>query len=146
MEVSVYLLSGVLMGVFLLGTVALLTRSRRWRHYSPTNDGPDAGAALERLAEHPATWMVGFLALALGLGLGAVVFVGGFPVPEAIQSAAGTVMLVVVLAVFAGYTFLGVYHAIRYRGLYRSQAAAAGIWIVGVLAVAGIAVMLLTAS
>lgn len=146
MQVSVYPLSGLLMGVVLLATVVLLTRSRKWRRYSPTNEGPDAAAALERLAGHPATWVVGFLALALGLGLGAVAFVGGFPIPAAVQSAAGTAMLLVVLAVFAGYTFLGVYHAVRYRGLYRSQAAAAGIWIVGVLAVAGIAVMLLTAG
>lgn len=146
MEASGYLLSGILTGLFLLATVLVLTRNRNWRHYSPAGGGPSAGETMERLAGSPTTWIAGFVLLALGLGLGALVVVGAIPVPEGVQGAATVAMAVVVLAVLAAYVFLGVYHSIRYRGLYRSQAAAAGIWIVATLAVAGIAVMLLTAG
>lgn len=146
MEASDYLLSGILTGLFLLGTVFVLARNRNWQHYSPAREASNVGETVERLAGSPSTWIAGFVLLTLGLGLGTLVVVGGLPVPEGVQGAATVAMAVVVLAVLAGYVFLGVYHSIRYRGLYRSQAAAAGIWIVATLAVAGIAVMLLTAG
>lgn len=146
MEVSAYLLSGVLTGLFLVGTVLVLSRNRKWRHYSPAGGVSDSGETIERVAEAPATWAVGFVLLAVGLGLGTLVVVGGLSVPAGVQGVASLVMAAVVLSVLAAYTFLGVYHAIRYRGLYRSQAVAAGVWVIATLMVGGIAVMLLTAG
>ncbi len=146
MEVSGFVLSGILTGLFLLGTVLVLARNRDWRAYSASGGGNGAIETLERVAGSPTTWIGGFLLLTFGLGFGTLVVVGGLAVPASVQGVAGGVMAGLVLAALAVYTFLGVYQSIRYRGLYRSQAVAAGVWVVATLAVGGLAVMLLTAG
>lgn len=143
---SGYLLSGVLTGLFLIGTIVILARNRDWRDYSPARDTRDRPATLQRVAASPTSWIAGFLLLALGLGLGALVVVGAVSVPAGLKGAAGPAMVAALLATLGGYVFLGVYNSIRYRGLYRSHAAAAGIWVLATLAVVGVAVMLVTAG
>ena len=146
MQVSGYLLSGILTGLFLLGTIVALARNGDWRGYSPAGETSGGGETVGRVAASPATWIVGFLLLTLGLGLGALVVVGAVPVPAGVKGAATPVMVAALLATLGGYVFLGVYNSIRYRGLYRSHAAAAGIWVLATLAVMGVAVMLVTAG
>lgn len=82
---------------------------------------------LQALSADPGVWAVGFVLMAVGLGLGVVAVVGdglveGVPVDLLTVVVAATLALVIV-----SYLFWGTYAASRHRGLGNAQAVGVGI-------------------
>lgn len=140
---SAYLASSALTGVLLIGVLAYLVRMATRRRYAAAL-GDRPGIATE-LAGSPVAWTVSFLALTLGLGLGAVVFVSGASAPGVDAGAVGAAIAALALLVLGLFFFFGIYRSARYRGLKSAQAAGMGTWLVGMVVIAAVLVKLLVA-
>lgn len=135
--VSSSLVSTVLMGVLLvLAFVAVTRLGRKIEHDELTDDSVDGRYEefvdrASRFVKRPGVWSIGFLAVALSLGLVAVLAVGGFDVAEG--SLPGLVGGVVGLlgVLLGGFLFLGPYYAIRQHGLGNAHGVVAGLTGVG---------------
>lgn len=134
--VSSALVSTVLMGVLLVvAFVAVARLGRKVQHDELTGDADDRYDAMvirgRAVANHPATWTIAFIGLALIAGLVAVLAVGGFGMAEeAIPGLFGAVVAIMGLLI-AGFLFLGPYFAVRQRGLGNAHGVAAGVGVVG---------------
>lgn len=150
-EIS-YLLSTLLMGLFLVVTVLALSRGRGKQRDSPAESGRySAEAAAEgggahllpgetiavRIARTPAAWSIGFFLLALGLGAIAVLSIEG-------TASAGTALLVTLAALVAVYLLSGIYLAAKQRGRPSSLAAAEGLGTLGLILIVVIMAKLVT--
>lgn len=147
-----FIVSSVVMGLFLVGVAAALTRGRRWRRYAPI---PGAGAFVGRPAESnvvarvagsPAAWMAAFFLLALAFGGGAVLFASGATVSASTQQLVGVALAAVSFVVVAFFYLHGLYRSAKGWGLPTSGAVAVSAWGLGVLVVAAVAVKLLIAG
>jgi len=145
-----FLVSTVVMGLFLLATIAFV-RSGDWRAYSPPEQERSLGSTVAGIARSPVAWIVGFLVAAFAAGGAAVLFVGGGLVaggPEltpTLQQLAGLVIGgVFALAIFL-FFLLGSYASARGRGLKSAQAAGVTAALFGLLFVVVISVKLLIA-
>lgn len=139
-----YLVSTVLMGLFLVAVVGFLRLAER-REYSPTFSRSEASplGAIGDLARNPAVWIAVFLVVTVGAMLAAVVFVGGLVPSEAGLTAAGLVLGAVVGLLVGGYLLWGVYTTARARGFHSAAAVMVSAWALGILVVVGIAAKLL---
>lgn len=142
------LAAGLLFGVALLGTVAVLA-SRGWRHYSPATLVPARRPSLlVRLRDSPAAW-AGLFVIGVGVvAAGAVVAVSGslfglLAVPAAVQAGAATAVAVSVGGGLVLYLLYGTFTAARDHGLGNAQAVALVSWVGGLLFLVGVAARLL---
>ncbi|WP_101298305.1 hypothetical protein [Halegenticoccus soli] len=140
-----YFVSTVLMGLFLLAVAVSLARGGGWRQYR-VDDRRSTSDALARVAGSPTAWTVGFLLLVFVSAATAVLFVSGAGVPESIKGAVGFVLAGVGLSVLAAYLVFGIYRSARYRGLKSAQAAAASVWVLGLLFVLAVVLKLTVGS
>lgn len=142
---SEYLASAALTGGLLVALAVGIARGRNWQRSPSTSDRNWFDLA-QSVTRSPTTWVVAFLALALGAGVGSVLFVSGSAVPGVVRRGA----LLLVVGLFAvsmgGYAFWGAYQAVRSRGVGSAQAALAGLWLVGVLFLVAVVVRLLTSG
>ncbi|MDR5671780.1 putative membrane protein [Halalkaliarchaeum sp. AArc-CO] len=145
--VTAQLLSAVLMAGVLLVVFLAATRRSRKAGGSSDDRGPGGWRRLQSrmktAAEDPAVLAVGFLLLAVGMGLGVVAAVGdgfleGVPVDLLAVVLGATLALVLV-----AYLFWGTYAASRRRGLGNAQAVGVGVGTLGLLFLAVIAAQLL---
>lgn len=122
------------MGLLLLGVVLWIARGMDWR----SNDlivSRGEGEGLAGLANSPAVWVVGFLALALGLTGIAILAVGDFGVPmPGVETLAMAGMGSLVLLFLVG----GTYVAARDRNVSSAGATLAVAVIFGTLLLAAI--------
>lgn len=129
--------------------VVFVAVSRRARKADGSSDESGPGgwrrlqAHLKTAADDPSVLAMGFLLLAVGMGLGVVAAVGdgfveGVPVDLLAVVLGATLSLVVV-----AYLFWGTYTASRRRGLGNAQAVGVGIGTLGLLFLAVIAAQLL---
>lgn len=142
-----YLVSALVMGLFLVAVVAFVRRSERdaVRPERETRSTPES--LLDRTRESTSAWIAGFLVLVLVAGGLSVAYVGGLsPVPTSLARTAGLVLAAVLGAALAAYLGWGGYHVARSRGFGDAQAAAVGAWMLGLLFVVAIAARLLTAQ
>lgn len=137
-----YLVSTVLMGLFLIGVVAYVRASERREYEGPREAAPSEGLA-SRARNSVRLWIVTFLLLAFVAGGGAVLFVSGALSPGLAQ-AGGVALAVVVAASLVAYLGWGGYYIARGHGMGNAQAAAVGVWLLGLLFVALIAIRLVT--
>lgn len=135
-----YLISTVLMGLFLVAVVGFVRFSERREYAHETPASPGLAA---RLRGSVGTWIVGFLLLAAVAGGGAVLFVRT-DIAAGTAQAAGAAFAAVIAVSLVAYLGWGGYYVARGRGLGNAQAAAVGAWLLGLLFVAAIAVRLLT--
>lgn len=140
-----YVVSTVLMGLFVVLVVAAVLRGRDWYDYSPPGEEGGLAETAREVSESPVAWMVGFLLLVFVFGGATVLYLGDATLPVS----AGTIGLVLAAAfalVLAGYAFVGAYSAARSRGRPASQAVAEGVVLLGLLLVVGIAVKLVAGA
>ena len=143
-----FIVSTVVMGLFVLGVAAALARGRSWRRHAamPTAGSFGVGthekSAVSRAAESPAAWMAGFLLLVVAVGGGALLYVSGMGLPEGSQAAVG-LALAAVAALVVGFFYLhGLYRSAKGWGLPTSGAVAVSAWGLGALLVAVVGLML----
>jgi hypothetical protein len=141
-----YLASALVTGALVVAVVLALVWRVEWRGYSPTLEaGPGASSGgVRAVLESPAAWSVAFLVVTLGSAGGAVLFVqtGATATLAAVARAA----LGLLFAVVAGYLLFGTYATARSHGFARSQSAAMGAWIGGMLLIGAIVANLLFAA
>jgi cbb3-type cytochrome oxidase subunit 3 len=152
-----YLLSTVVMGLFLIGVVAYArsgnrrqqpsTESRRPELTESSDDETDVLAryftAATGVARNPNTWYIAFFLLVFGFAGGAIFLVTSSP------EIGGLVFLGLALAfavVLCAFLVWGIYRSGRTRGLKSAQAAMAGAWALGSLLVIAIVVKLVVSA
>jgi hypothetical protein len=135
------LVGSALFGLLVVGVVAYLA-GHEWRHYSPILAGRDGESTLQRLLRHPGVWTATFVVAVVGLGLSVVAVVSG-DITGDVRQTAGLFLAVGTAAGLTLYLFFGTFVSARSRGLARSQAAALGSWVVGLLLVVAIVFRLL---
>ncbi len=138
------LLLPLLMGVFLAGVVAYLLRNGPVRSLSTPDR--DVTTRLTNFAHHPATWVLGFLVLAVGFGGGIILYISDDMVSSEVNQAVGIVLAVAAVGTFAGFLFSGVYGSARARGLTSAQATMVGGWGIALLFLGAIVLKLVTAG
>lgn len=150
-----YLLSGLLMGAFLLLLVAGVTRMQRPRTSNRGRAPVGTAASTPRrsfedrvtdAARSQTTWIAAFVLLVLGFGGGTVLVVSETGVPSGVRRAAWLVMGGLFLGLMTAFVFWGVYDSGRSRGLPSSLAAAIGFWSLGLLLVVAVVIKLMLAS
>jgi hypothetical protein len=141
---EVYIASTVVMGLLVVGVVALVLRSRRWQQYQPqaAYGQLDAGGSqpqslFGRFVSTPSVWTVTFFVLALGLLVGATVAVSGT------GGGSGLGMIAGLGVVLVGYVVGGVYAVLRQHGRPKAQAVAASVVAFGALFLLAVTVNLL---
>lgn len=153
---ATYLVTAVLMGALLFATVVAVVVGRDWRQYAPRLRPAPAGgtaagarrlpgeATLDGIAHSPTAWVVGFLVLALGFGVGAVLAVGGADsgLPQLAWSTLGLLFLPLLVA----YLVLGTYISGVHRGHPSARAAGEAALAFGLLLVAAVVTVLLTSG
>lgn len=137
------LLSTLVTGLILLAIVVVAVRLRRWRRADARADAETSLAVIDRLLHSPTTWVVGFLVLVLVAVAGTLALVGAVPLPEGVQPAVTTVLIVGSALVLGGFVFGGVYASVRGRGYGSAPAVGLGSLVVGLLALLVIVVQLL---
>ncbi|USZ69836.1 hypothetical protein NGM10_15635 (plasmid) [Halorussus salilacus] len=143
MAETAYIASALATGVLLVGVFLLVSRAEDWRGVDLPSDGPRGRTA--QLADSPAAWTAGFLALAFAVGGGAVVLVSDASLAAGIGDS--WVALVAAFAVMLGaYLLWGTYNSARVRGLHSAQAVLVSAWLFGLLFVAAVALDLVTAG
>jgi hypothetical protein len=140
---SEYLASAALTGGLLVALAVGIARTRHW-HRSPPTEDRDWFDFAESVAQSPTAWVVAFLALALGAGVGSILFVSGSAVPAIVHQGAFLLVVLLFVVSLGGYAFWGAYQAVRSRGVGSAQAALAGLWLVGSLFLLAVVVRLLT--
>ncbi|WP_254545932.1 hypothetical protein [Halomarina pelagica] len=137
--------SAFLTGLLLVAIVVALLRLRDWRRYDPASSDDRGGrltgayGVLAAAATRQATWILGFLLLALGVGAAAVLFLVGGPTGQ-MAGVAAALLGVLALCLFL---VLGIYRTIRFRGRTSAEAFAVSAWVVGALFVLAVSVNLL---
>jgi len=123
MAESIYLASTLIMGLLIVGVVALALRARRWEHYTPQVAYGDLNAgggrprsAIGRVVATPSVWTATYILLAVVFLGGVIVAAGGG------VSMAGPAVMGALGAVLAGYVIGGVYVALRQHGRPTAQA------------------------
>lgn len=131
----------LVLGAFLLVTVAVVRWGRDWRP-ARTDGGQPQSRQLWQALDSPAGWSVLFLGL-VGVALAAaVLFVMGpdaMPMPGSPGLWAGGVLGTVTVL----YLVWGVYSASRYRGLHKPASLAVAAWIVAMLGLGAVVARLL---
>lgn len=124
-----------LFGGLLVAVAVYLTEGRR--HYAPASatSGPRTAVAV-RWANDPNVWILAFVAAAVVFGVGTVVLINGATTP--LSGALGVLLGAAGAAVLVGYLFYGTFAAARGRGLANAQAAAIGVWVVGLLGIVAV--------
>lgn len=138
-----YIVSTILMGLFLVAVVALVRISERREYEAPSSR--EGGGLATWLTESPMAWILGFFLLVFVTGGASVLYVGGM-LPSgsgATAQLAGAALAAVVALVLVGYLVWGAYATARSHGYVRSGAVAVGAWMVGLLFVVVIAAQLL---
>lgn len=134
--------TGLVMAAFLVAIFVAVLRIRRWKD----EPAPDRDNALGRMASRAAhsddVWMLGFLLVAVVVGLGAVAFAGGDLVPVS-QGLAQTLALGGLGLLLVLFVFLGTYFSVRERGGPSARGAAIGSIVLGFLMLAVISMQLL---
>ncbi|MFC7203445.1 hypothetical protein ACFQJC_07970 [Haloferax namakaokahaiae] len=140
-----FLFAGFVVGLVLLAVVvAFIGRGRREYHVAfVTGERETLGESMRRWSSNPAVLSLGFLALAVGFGGAAVLFIGGAGIPEGMASAAGAFLIGATVLVVVTYLFYGSYNTARSWGLKRSQAVLVGSWVLGALFVVTVSLRLL---
>lgn len=147
-----FLASTLLTGVLLLAILGVIGRLRDWQRNAAASGGggagerapsPTTGDRLERALRSPTGWILTFLALVLGFGGGAVLFVSDPSVPGMSQGALQLLLAGAFALVILAYVFLGVYVSARARGQKSAFAAMIGAWVLGLLFIAAISLQLL---
>lgn len=158
MVVITNLASTVLMGVVLVAVVGAFVRLRA--SPSETTRGKRSTASdLPRIAGDaprsttdsdsdigssatPIAWVVGFLALVVVAGGGAIAFIAGNALPQIGTQAAGTVLAVILGGLLCGYLLSGVYLSLRSHGRKSAEATGVALWLLGLVVVGVIAAQL----
>lgn len=137
-----YLWSTALMGLFLVAVLVFL-RAADWKHYSPRSEEGGLAALAEDLAGSEAVWFLTFLGLVLVFGGGTLAYVGvlGF----GSSATWGLVLAGVAVLTVGGYVLIGSYWSARSRGKPSSLALGEGAAVLGLLAIAAVAVKLFVA-
>lgn len=135
-----YIASTVVMGALLV-LVFLFTEGRE-RRASPAAADRDSESSVLALANSPSGWFAAFIGFGVVLAGATAVYVGAFGLTS--SGGAGLALGIVFALLFAGYALLGTYSSARASGFGRSQAAAMGVWAVGLLILVAVAVRLLT--
>lgn len=137
------LLIPLLMGLSLAAVVLFLVRREPIQGLERPDR--DLTARLTQIAQHPVTWLAGFLLLTLGFGGGIILYVSGDGLSEVVQQALGVMLVVAAFATFAGFLFSGFYGTARSHGLTSAQATMIGGWGIGLLFLGAIVVKLIVA-
>ena len=144
-EVS-YLASTLLMGLFLLVVATALTRSGRGP--VPGDEGGNAdrkgsvGTVLDGLARNPRAWVLGFVLLTAGIAVGALLYVGGGPLPDESREVAGLVVAALLSLVIGAFLFLGTYLTATSKGRSSAWGIAEGTIALGLLFIVAIVINL----
>lgn len=152
MAVTTNLASTVLMAVFLVAVVGVLARFRArrsgqttTRSRPPVSELPqtavDTPASAAPEDETPVSWVIGFVALIVLAGGGAVAFTAG-GAPRISTQMAGVALAVVLGGLLFGYLFSGIYLSLRSHGRKSAEATGVALWLLGLIAVGAIATQL----
>ncbi|WP_254768862.1 hypothetical protein [Salinilacihabitans rarus] len=147
---EVYLVSTVLMGLLLVAIAVAVARSGQranpsgyaggQREYADWSDEVgDDSVRVTRLATEPAAWVVGFLALAIAVLVGAVLLL------ESPDLGLQTGLLGLGAAILLGYAVVGTFYAARNRTGGSAAAAAVAAGALGLLLLIAVTVVLVTA-
>lgn len=146
MAAGSYLASTLLMGLFLIVIATALTRSERAPVPGTNGENVDRegsiGTGLERLARNPRAWVLGFVLLTAGIAVGALLYVGGGPLPDESREVAGLVVAGLLLLVISGFLFLGTYLTATSKGRSSAWGVAEGTIALGLLSIVAIVVNL----
>lgn len=144
------LLSTLLMGLAVVAVFVAVTRIGTTRAAPRSTPEPVEEDLYEvtitrivAFLQTPAVWTAGFILLTLGVGLGALVAVGSFGVPETVTTPLLSVVSAVIPILLAGFVFFGSYTAIRQRGLGHAQGIIAGIIALGAVLILAVALQLI---
>jgi VIT1/CCC1 family predicted Fe2+/Mn2+ transporter len=136
------IVSSVVMGVFLLVVAAALSRNRSRSVFATTDDESTwAEALLADLTERsqdPLMWTLSFFLLTVGLGASVLLYVGGGPVSDANQAAAGVVIAGLFALVICGFLFFGAYITAKSKGRSTAWGVAEGVIALGLVFMAAI--------
>jgi hypothetical protein len=137
-----YLATALVMGALLVA-VALLIARRRLTQPPATRDGPDGRSArtveaLDRAIGSPGVWTGTFVLITIAIMGGVLAYVGGGPVPEASQQAAGLAVAGLALLVITTFVFFGTYYTARSKGRSTAMGVAEGATALGLLFIVAI--------
>lgn len=141
--------SAILMGLFLIAIAAGFMRLRDWQEVVTVREAESGLDFIARILYTPATWILLFVLVALGLTMLAVVFVGGTPVPGMSMPGQGVIeaaFIGVVGLVFAAFLFLALFAGAKNRGLSNAPAVAFGAIVMGLIFVTIVTIKLLLAA
>lgn len=141
--------SAILMGLFLIAIAAGFMRLRDWQEVVTVREAESGLDFIARILYTPATWILLFVLVALGLTMLAVVFVGGTPVPGMSMPGQGVIeaaFIGVVGLVFAAFLFLGLFAGAKNRGLSNAPAVAFSAIVMGLIFVTIVTIKLLLAA
>lgn len=136
--VELNLLSTLLMGLLVAAVFAAVTRIGTQREPPRAESGEQHfvetfATEASGFLRTPAVWMIGFVILAIGVGLAAVAAFGDLGTPESLVGPLLGVVVVAIAALLIGFVFFGTYSAIRSRGLGNAQGVAAGSLVTGLV-------------
>ena len=141
MALAGYVLSGILMGIFLLVVGFAFALLLPWERYTPTAE--TAAGAVSRAVHNPASWMATFVVLMLVFGGGAILFVSGQGLPEGAQQTLGMALAGLFGVLVVGFGFWGIYAASRSRGAKSAQALGASFFVFGLIFMTVVGIKLL---
>ncbi|MFC6963892.1 hypothetical protein [Halocatena marina] len=154
-----YLVSTLLMGLFLLAIVVVIARLRSVSETATASGGRSTASELPDItpsarstetvsSEIPPTWIIGFLLLVLAAGAGSVLFIGASSLPSIGigTQMAGIGLAIVIGGLVCGYFVSGIYLSLRSHGRKSAEATGVAIWLLGLLGVGVIVVNLLLGS
>jgi hypothetical protein len=139
-----YVASTLLMGLFLASVAVALARLGD-RRVAPLPAGGAAGASssgygtLGALARRQSVWVVAFLLFATGVVAGVVLYLQG---DAAAAGDAGFGLAAAAALALVGFLASGTYLTVRSRGRSTAEAIAVGLWALGLLLIAVVALNL----
>lgn len=148
---TAYLASALATGLLLIAVAMAIARNGRRRSVLTTaGDEPVTGFAattgtLTDAMRTPAAWTLAFVTLAVAIGGGVLLYVGGGPVPESSRALAGVLVGGAVLLVICAFLFVGVYITARSKGRSTAWGVAEGVITLGLVFVGAIVVNLVVA-
>lgn len=141
MALGGYVLSGILMGVFLLVVGFAFAWLLPWERYTP--DVETATGALTKAVRSPASWMAAFVVLVIVFGGGAIMFVSGQGIPEGAQQTVGMALAGLFGILVVAFGFWGLYAASRSRGAKSAQALGTSFFVFGLIFMTVVTIKLL---
>ena len=140
-----YLVSTLLMGLFLIVVANALTRNGRGPIPASNGGSVDReeriGTGLGRMARNPRAWTLGFVLITAGIAVGVLLYVGG-PLPDESREAAGLVVGGLLLLVISAFLFLGTYLTATSKGRPSAWGIAEGTIALGLLFIVAIVINL----